>query len=112
MDWTTIITSLLGGLLTGGGLAGIVYLKENKRAKQLQNDILASSMWKELFEKEETKNEKLGAKLDASYKENSQLRDKNNDLTTQNAVLKILKCETIGCDKREPPIKNANKLKQ
>lgn len=112
MDWNTIITSLLGGLLTGGGLAGVVYFKENKRNKQLQNDILASTQWKELFEKEEAKNEKLNAKLDASYKENSLLRDKNNDLSTQNAVLKILKCEIIACEKREPPIKNANKLKQ
>ena len=90
-------------MLAGGGLASIIYIKENKRTKRLQNDILASSQWKELFEKEETKNEKLGAKLDASYKENSLLRDKNNDLTTQNAVLKIHKCEVIGCKDRKPP---------
>lgn len=103
MDWNTIITSLLSGFLTGGSLAGVVYFKENKRNKQLQNDVLASSQWKELFEKEEAKNEKLNTKLDALYKENSLLRDKNNDLSSQNAVLKIHKCEIIGCDNRKPP---------
>ena len=51
MDWTTVIVSLLSGLLSGGGLAGLVFFKENKRNKQLQNETMASSQWKDLYEK-------------------------------------------------------------
>ena len=38
------------------------------------------------------------------YKKLSFFRDENNGLTTQNAVLKILKCKRIECSDRQPPI--------
>ena len=103
MDWTTILTGLISALISGGGLMGAFYMKENKKAKQLENESTASSQWRELYEKSEQKNEKLQTKLDASYKENTMLRDTNNGLTTQNAVLKTYKCETISCSNRKPP---------
>jgi hypothetical protein len=103
MDWTTVLTGLFSALISGGGLMGLFYMKENKKAKQLANEATASSQWRELFEKSEQKNEKLQTKLDASYKENTSLRDINNGLTKQNAVLKTYKCETIACANRKPP---------
>lgn len=103
MDWTTVLTGLFSALISGGGLMGAFYLKENKKAKQLANETTASSQWRELFEKSEQKNEKLQTKLDAAYKNNTSLRDINNGLITQNAVLKTYKCETIACSNRKPP---------
>lgn len=103
MDWTTVLTGLISALISGGGLMGVFYMKENKKAKQLENESTASSQWMELYEKSAQKNEKLQTKLDASYKENSMLRDTNNNLTTQNAVLKVYKCESISCNNRKPP---------
>jgi hypothetical protein len=103
MDWTTVLTGLISALISGGGLMGVFYMKENKKAKQLENESTASSQWRELFEKSEHKNETLQTKLDASYKENTMLRDTNNNLTTQNAVLKVYKCESISCNNRKPP---------
>lgn len=103
MDWTTVLTGLISALISGGGLMGVFYMKENKKAKQLANETTASSQWRELYEKSEQKNEKLQTKLDASYKENTLLQVTNNNLTTQNAVLKVYKCESISCSNRKPP---------
>lgn len=46
----------------------------------------------------------LSAKVDELYKKLGYIRDQNNGLTTQNAVLKILKCKRIECSDRQPPI--------
>lgn len=104
MDWMTIITAAVSTLLSGGGIAAFMYFKENKRAKQLENETTASSQWRELYEKMEQKHDALSLKVDGLYKESKFLRDQNNDLTTQNAVLKLWKCNKIGCTDREPPI--------
>lgn len=103
MDWTTIITALASALLSGGGIAGVVFFRENKRARQLQNETTASAQWRELYEKSEAKVESQGLKIEALYKENNYLRDQNNSLTTQRAVLTMYKCETLACADRKPP---------
>ena len=51
-DWITDIVALLGGI---GGLGGIcsifLFYRENKRAKQLENDHTANAEWQDLVEK-------------------------------------------------------------
>lgn len=103
MDWTTVIVSLLSGLLSGGGLAGLVFFKENKRNKQLQNETMASSQWKDLYEKSEAKVEAQGKKIDSLYKDKERQRDQIDSLKTQKAVLVVYKCKMLGCALREPP---------
>ncbi|WP_418981686.1 hypothetical protein [Alistipes sp.] len=112
MDWSTILTALVSALLSGGGIAGVVFFRENKRARQLQNENTASAQWRELYDKAEAKVESQGLKIESLYKENKHLRDQNNDLTTQNAVLKIWKCKRIGCTDREPPFGSKAKIEQ
>lgn len=104
MDWMSLLSSIVTAVLTGGGITAFLYRKENKRAKQLENETTASSQWRELYERAETRADALNVKIDELYKELSYIRDKNNGLTTQNAVLKILKCKRIGCADRKPPI--------
>lgn len=103
MDWTTILVAIGSALLSGGGIAGVVFFKENKRARQLDNETTASAQWRELYDKSEAKVEHQSLKIDALYKENGYLRDQNNSLTTQRAVLAMYKCETLGCASRKPP---------
>ncbi len=109
MDLTMIITTALTAILSSGSVAGIFYFKENKRAKQLQNEITAASQWRELYEKSEKKVDSQGVKIEKLYKENGQLRDERDDLSTEVATLKIYKCETIKCEKRVPPLGTQNK---
>lgn len=103
MDWTTILVAAVSALISGGGIAGLVFFRENKRARQLENEATASSQWRELYEKSEAKVESQSVKIDALYKENNYLRDQNNSLTTQKAVLTMYKCETLECANRKPP---------
>lgn len=103
MDWSTVIIAIVSALVSGGGIAGIVFFKENKRARQLQNETTASAQWRELYDKAEAKVESQNKKIDALYKENGYLRDHNNSLTTQKAVLTMYKCESLGCATRKPP---------
>lgn len=104
MDWTTIIVSLITALIPTGGIAWFVFFKENKRAKQLENETTASAQWRELYEKSEAKVESQSLKIESLYKENKMLREENNGLTTQRAVLGLLKCRTVGCATRVPPL--------
>lgn len=104
MDWGSIIMSVIGALTTGGVFSSIFFFKENKRKKQLDNDGTASSQWQELYERAEAKIEAQSTKIEALFKMNNELRDQNNNLTTENAVLKIIKCKRISCEDREPPL--------
>lgn len=111
MDWNTILISALSAVLSGGGIAGLVFFRENKRAKQLANETTASEQWRELYEKMESKHDKLSLKIDSLFKENSYLRDQNNNLTTQKAVLTMYKCSTLNCTNRQPPFGSQQNLK-
>lgn len=103
MDWTTIIVALISALVSSSGIAGVIFFRENKRARQLENETTASAQWRELYEKSEAKVESQGKKIESLYKENGYLRDQNNSLTTQKAVLTMYKCETLECANRRPP---------
>lgn len=104
MDWNAIISALISALLASGGLGVILFYKDNKRAKQLANENTASAQWRELYEKSELKCDAQSTKIDELYTKIGHLRDQNNGLTTQNAVLKILKCKRLGCSDRQPPL--------
>lgn len=108
MEWGNVIIGIVSALVSGGGLLGIVYYKEDKRAKQLANDEAAATQWRALYIEQSTKNDALNAKIDALYADNTALRNDNNELTTLNAKLTILKCERIECERRQPPINSNN----
>ena len=103
MDWTTILVAAVSSLLSGGAIGGVVFFRENKRARQLENETTASAQWRELYEKAEAKVEAQNGKIESLYKENGYLRDRNNGLKTQRAVLAVYKCEELGCPARRPP---------
>jgi hypothetical protein len=118
MDWGTIIVSLGGALLTGGGFMSLLYYRENRRAKQIDNEKSVVDEWQELANERKLRCDELkesldrkDAKIDALYKENADLRKRNDKLSSANTALSILKCKVISCDKRQPPFgkgENAN----
>lgn len=103
MDWSTIITAIGGAFLTGGAFLSVLHYRENKKKKEIENDTMASSQWKELYERSEAKVEAQSKKIDELYRTGNDFRDQINDLTTQVAVLKLIKCKRISCDDRDPP---------
>ncbi|MCM1301896.1 MAG: hypothetical protein NC226_09260 [Bacteroides cellulosilyticus] len=112
MNWITGIVALLGGI---GGLGGIcsifLFYRENKRAKQLDNEHKANEEWQGLVEqyKEHVKDleETVKAKdnkIDSLYNANNELRKRNDKLSSTVAALTILRCKVVGCTSRIPPM--------
>ena len=111
-DWITGIVALLGGI---GGLGGIcsifLFYRENKHAKQLENEHTANTEWQELvkdYKKQVADLQQIidekDQKIDTQYKEMGELRKRNDKLSSTVAALHILRCKVVGCAKREPPL--------
>ena len=110
MELETFITGVVS-LITGGGLSGILFYREKKKTKKLENSALLAEQWEKIVGqlkgengelKEDVKNR--DDKIDRLYKENGTLRDANNNLSTENAVFKVYYCDDLPCSKRNPPI--------
>lgn len=104
MEWAAILQTFLSGALGSGLFVSLLFFRENKRAKQLENEVVAASQWRELFEKESEKNVDLNQKIDKLFKELGDIRTRNDMLSSRIAVLQILRCKKISCTDREPPI--------
>lgn len=111
-DWIAGIVALLGGI---GGLGGIcsifLFYRENKHAKQLENEHTANTEWQELVEKYKQRTADLeqtistkDTKIDSLYKESNELRKRNDKLSSTVAVLRVLRCKVVGCANRIPPM--------
>lgn len=96
MDWTAILTAVLT-FIGGGGLGAVLMLPAKRKSADLENEKKASEQWRELFMQKEQNCKDQSNLID-------RLRDENNRLTTEIAVLKILKCKNLKCAEREPPI--------
>ena len=111
MDWTTIICALIAALIPSGGIAGYVFLREDKKAKQLENDHNANNeVWtlvnkyKERITDLEATIKEKDNKIDNLYKTIGELRTLNDKLSSKVAVLTILRCKVVGCANRIPPM--------
>jgi uncharacterized protein HemX len=110
MEWTTIMSSLIAAILGSGGVGAFMYRKEIKENKRIENEKSLSDGWKELAEGKQARISTLedtitkkDDKIDALYTEIADLRNEIDHLRTENAVLKVYKCEKIGCIDRQPP---------
>lgn len=119
MDWNAIVIGLISGSLSSGFAMSLMYFKENKKAKQLQNEKAAIDEWQEIAHERKNRCDELKASLDKKddkieglYKENAQLRQRNDSLSSKNAALSILKCRDLACDHRKPPFGNKDPEEQ
>lgn len=103
MDWTTILTAVLT-FVGGGGLGVVLMFPQKRKSAELENEMKASEQWKELYERSEKNRDEQSLLIDRLYDDLKAARDANNALTTENAILKVFKCEKIECIKREPPL--------
>lgn len=111
MDWTTIICALIAALIPSGGFAGYMFLREDKKAKQLDNEHNANEeVWALVKKYEERENDfeetitEKDTKIDNLYKIIGELRMRNDKLSSKCAVLNILRCKVVGCANRVPPM--------
>ena len=117
MEWTTIIVAIIGAL-AGGGLTALLTLRERKKGAQLENKEKEDGRWERLADQLEsqignlneqivTLNERLDKK-DARITEledaNASLRMKLDDANTNYVKANLLKCTTLACADRKPPL--------
>ena len=111
-DWIAAIVALLGSIGGLGGLCSIfLFYRENKRAKQLENEHKANSEVWMLVEKYKQRTSDLEStiaekdhKIDSLYNTNNELRNRNDKLSSTVAALSILRCKVVGCIDRVPPM--------
>ena len=114
MDWTTIITAALSALIPSGLVGSIIFYRENKRGKQLENESKVIEEWKGITEVYKARCEELKATVDSKdkkieelYIEGGAMRERLDKLSSRNAVLEIFKCKEISCGNRKPPLTNS-----
>lgn len=114
MDWTTIITALIAALVPSGLVGTLIFYKESKRSRQLDNESKVIAEWQgiaEMYKKccgelKATVDSK-NAKIEELYKEEAVMRERLDKLSSKNAVLEIFKCKEIACGNRKPPLSNS-----
>ncbi len=107
MEIISALTTLLGILLGGGG---VLYWKQDKRAKVLENEAKQSDEWRKLYERSDQDSRDKDAKIDAMYAEKKELRqeldrksEEITELKLKNKELEYQKCQRFEYLKRCPP---------
>ena len=114
MDWTTIITATIGAIIPSGLIGSLLFFRENKRGKQLENESKIIEEWKDLAKMYQNRCDELKATVDSKdakieelYRNETAMREKLDKLSSKNAVLEIFKCKEISCGNRKPPLSNS-----
>lgn len=107
MEIISALTTLLGILLGGGG---VLFWKQDKRAKEIENEAHQSDEWCKLYERSEQDSRDKDAKIDAMYAEKKELRqeldrkcEEITELKLKNKELEYQKCQKFECTRRLPP---------
>ena len=107
MEIISALTTVLGILLGSGG---VLFWKQDKRAKVLENEAKQSDEWRKLYERSEQDSRDKSDKIDRLYDEKKELRERFETLMAECAELKIQnkeleyqKCQRFECLKRCPP---------
>lgn len=110
MDWSGIVVGLITGIFTSGCAMSLMYYRENKKAKQIENEKSIVDEWQGIAQERKNRCDELKASLDKKdekieelYKEKALLLQRSDTLSSKNAALSILKCRDLSCANRQPP---------
>lgn len=103
MDIVALI-SAIGGTLLGGG--SVLFYKQNKNAKIIENESALVKEWEKLYYEEKHKREVNSDKLEQLSVEVAKLRAEVEMLKADKSHLQYYKCVNVECEKRNPPINN------
>jgi hypothetical protein len=109
IDWNDIAT-LISAL--GTGVVALILLPQKLKNANLDNDGKAAETWRKLYDEKKAECDRKDSLIEELYSKNDALRDENNGITTENAKLTLLRCKTLGCDKRVPPFGTSEEEKK
>lgn len=98
----TLITSVVSILATSGVLGIVLFYRENKRAKALENEKSLNDEWLRLYNRVDERNEQLSTRVTTCEEHITQLNHKVAELTLEKVKLIGLSCEVKGCPNRQP----------
>ncbi len=118
MDWTAVISAAFSALSTGGIVSLLLFYRENKRSRQLDNEHKANAEYQDLLVRHKQREDDLKAdvkerdaiimrkdeKIESLYREKGELMKRNDKLSSTVAALTILRCRVVGCADRVPPM--------
>lgn len=110
MDWATIIVALIGSL-GGGWLISLLTLRQTKKGKDIENKQKEDERWSKLCDEQQDQIEDLNVRLEKKDARIMDLEDQNanlhkslNEVSTDRAICKILRCDVTACKDRKPPL--------
>lgn len=113
----TGVVALLSALLG----SSVLYFRQNKRSKEIENELKLAQAWEHLAQEMESKNGEKDSKIDelrkhvnilqsekikiieSKQKENQSLQAELFETRIKSIELKYNECRIAGCPKREPP---------
>lgn len=113
MDWTQIMMTLI----SSGAFTAIYLLGDRKTSAVLDNVSKSIEQWKLIVEEYKREKEAMQAdidrkdrKIDSLYGQIGILKDDKDKLSSKVAYLTVVKCNEVGCIKREPPFGTNKKI--
>lgn len=110
MDFTSIIIAIIGAL-AGGGLVSLLTIRETRKGLKIDNKGKEQDQFIKLVDELQDQNEKLNDRLEQKDSRILELEDANallhtklDEVSTDRAICKILRCDTISCPNRVPPL--------
>lgn len=110
MDFTSIIIAIIGAL-AGGGLVSLLTIRETRKGLKIDNKGKEQDQFIKLVDELQDQNEKLNDRLEQKDSRILELEDANallhtklDEISTDRAICKILRCDTISCPNRVPPL--------
>lgn len=122
IEWSTIILSSIASLLSAGGIGWIVTVREDKKAKVLENKQKEAELeeykkdeiikdWEGIAAERKQRADELAVLLkeheEREIQKDNIISDLRSQLAKKNAhyaAAKLMRCEKISCPERRPPL--------
>lgn len=108
MEWTSIITAFI----TNGAFLGIFMIAERKAAAAIRNSNEQYRVLKEFCEDLQARYDRETDKVGRLYDEIAGLHRELDCKSTEAAVASVMRCDTIECAMRRPPLGTAFRQEQ
>ena len=113
MEWTTIIAALIAAL-AGGGIVELFTVQEKKKGHQIENQSSIQEIELKLVNELQDQIESLNTRIEKkdemlAEKDDviADLRAKLDSVRTKCSLATVMRCESISCKDRIPPISQA-----
>lgn len=121
MEWLNIIITGIVGVLGALGGGGLIYIKQTKRGKDIDNELREADAWRDMYGEKSKKCDEKDGKIDELRKHINTLQEERIKLLKEHSItlqkkevemsqkninimeLEFYKCMVCGCKKRRPP---------